>query len=152
MSNKSQQISYLRIGNSSIAWFFLRVQPVKFGAMMVLADGLSVLELLFQSGSTSPYSDKMLRCVADMMWSTMLIFAGLQVVSAQPEEARSSIDLNMMCFQMGLMFLLLFVSQWFKFYSLNLAGDRKDKVGTGLEKMLLSLTITDAASLKNIER
>ena len=48
---------------------------------------------------------------------------------------------------MGLIFLLLFTSQWFKIYSKNLCGDRKDKVGTSLEN-----TLVDIASIGWIER
>ena len=41
---------------------------------------------------------------------------------------------------MGLIFLLLFVSQWFKYYSLNLAGQRKGQIGTGFENMLIDIS------------
>ena len=40
---------------------------------------------------------------------------------------------------MGLIFLLLFVSQWFKQYSIYLAGDRKEKVGSALENGLVDI-------------
>ena len=63
------------------------------------------------------------------------------MVAAQPEDkVDATIDMNMMCLKMGLIFLLLFVSQWFKFYSLNLAGDRKGKVGSSFENMLVSVS------------
>ena len=52
-----------------------------------------------------------------------------------------------MCTLMGLIFLLLFTSQWFKIYSKNLCGDREDKVGTGLEN-----TLVEACSIGFIER
>ena len=50
---------------------------MKFGVMWLLADALSVMELMFQKDSLEPFSDRMLRYVADMMWTTMIIFAGL---------------------------------------------------------------------------
>lgn len=125
-----------------MAWFFLRVQPVNFGMLWLVADALSLLELLFLDDLT-PFSDKMLRCVADMMWTTMLIFAGLQVrasAGVAAEGQNDAVDLNMMCLQMGLIFLLLFVSQWFKYYSLNLAGQRKGQIGTSLENALVEVS------------
>lgn len=52
-----------------------------------------------------------------------------------------------MSFQIGLMFLILFTSRWFKIYSINLVGERRDKAGTYLEQ-----SICDFANAKYIDR
>ena len=38
-----------------------------------------------------------------------------------------------MTFKFGLIFLILFTSRWFKTYSINLAGERREEIGTKIE-------------------
>ena len=52
MSTRSQQISYVRIANTAIAWFMVRDGPKEFGGMWLLSDFLSLIELGFRNGST----------------------------------------------------------------------------------------------------
>ena len=49
----------------------------------------------------------------------------------------------MLMVQAGLSFLLLFCSQWFKFYSLFLAGERRNRIGTKLEHVLCEHASSD---------
>ena len=53
----------------------------------------------------------------------------------------------MMGFKHGLMFLFLFTSRWFKIYSVNLAGERRDKIGSTFEH-----NIVDIANINTIDR
>ena len=81
--SKSQQISYLRIGNSAIAWFYAMRMPVRLLTLAAVADGLSCIEVMISSGEKpkegkkkeSREADRMLRCVADLMWTTILLYA-----------------------------------------------------------------------------
>ena len=86
MTNKSQQISYLRIANTAVAWFFIIKAPINFASLWLLADGLSFLEILFYAGSLTPETDAMLRAVADLMWTALLIFGGVMYQARHQES------------------------------------------------------------------
>ena len=150
MSNKSQQMSYLRIGNTAISWFFTIKSPFKLVCIWSLAEVLSIIDLVTDDHkSLTPQTDSMLRYVADIMWTTLLMFSSLQasLSDSPPSTDNSQAQLNQLSFQIGLMFLVLFTSRWFKIYSINLVGERRDKAGTQLET-----SICDFANAKYIDR
>mmetsp|Transcript_15006 Transcript_15006/g.20371 ORF Transcript_15006/g.20371 Transcript_15006/m.20371 type:complete len:82 (+) Transcript_15006:21-266(+) len=81
-------MSYLRIGNSGIAWFFALKMPFKFAVVALMADTLSLIDVASSGDSLAPMTDSMLRIVADMLWTTIIIFAGLMKVAPDVDPAQ----------------------------------------------------------------
>ena len=67
----------MRIANSAIGWFFVTKSPYKFTVVAVMCDMLSFVDLGINDGGLAPTTDAMLKMVADMMWTMIIIFAGL---------------------------------------------------------------------------
>jgi hypothetical protein len=132
----SSSVSYLRIGSSALAWFLIaEKKSVEFGAVWVVSDLLSWMCVLFCHGNKkTPKTDKLLRNVADIMWASILMFSRVIVSCLAPIEWYSQmINRDYLMQKTCLLFLILFVSKWFKMYAFELAGERRAKVGYGIE-------------------
>ena len=72
-------MSYLRLANSAIGWFFAPKTPYKFGIVALMCEALGIMDLALDKyeDSVSPTTDSMLRIVADMMWTIIIMFASL---------------------------------------------------------------------------
>ena len=120
--------------------------PYKFIIVASMCDSLSLIELCMNDGGLAPTTDSMLRIVADMMWTMIIMFAGLFKLAPtltspnieKPEEAQFA--LNNACMTTCLFFLLFFVSRWFQHYSIHLVGEKRDRVGNKAEWMISDLS------------
>ena len=97
------------------------------------------------SGDTKQNTElqKQLRTIADMISTTVLTFSVVRanVLWVNTEEGKKDVgSLGMICMCYGLIFLVDFVSKWFKQYSIYLAGERMQVVSNEAETRMLSLS------------
>jgi hypothetical protein len=82
----------------------------------------------------APITD-MLFLILEKITSSMLIFAVVSAVKAQ----KNPTDMDSKSFLWVSIFMLDFVSSWFRVYSIYLAGPRTEKVSNWLENLILSI-------------
>ena len=126
-------IAYLRILLIAASWFFIEEQPAFFLLIFYIADITGMIDKLFFKSDKNTELQKQLRTVADMISTTVLTFSVVRASMnwANTEEGKEDTgNLGMLTFCYGLIFLIDFVSKWFKQYSIYLAGERTEVVSS----------------------
>ena len=122
--------------------------PAYFLLIFYLADMAAMIDRLFlksDPGSSNQNTElqKQLRTVADLVSTTVLTFSVVranQIWMNSEEGKEDAKSMNMISLSYGLIFIVDFVSKWFKQYSIYLAGERADVVSNEAETRMLNLS------------
>ena len=106
------------------------------------ADLVSLVDKAILKQDDNTELQKQLRQVADLISTTVLTFSVVRanmvwVDTDEGEDDEKYVPLICLCY--SLIFLLDFVSKWFRQYSIYLAGERKEAVSNEIETRMLEL-------------
>lgn len=127
--------TYVRLVALMISWLFIEYEPFIFIAIILFTLSLGFGDKIISSVSViAPVTD-MLFLILEKITSSMVIFAVITAIKSQ----KNPTDLNNKSFLWVSVFMLDFVSSWFRVYSIYLAGPRTEKVSNRLENLILSV-------------
>jgi len=118
-----------------VSWFFVSYESFIFLATVMFTIVLGFADQFITSFSVQSAVRDMLFQITEKITSSMLIFA---VVSKMKIHIQKE-EFGWQCFLWVSIFILDFVSSWFRVYSIYLAGPRTEKVSNGVESAILSI-------------
>ena len=137
-----ESVQYIRILLVAISWFFIEEKPQFFLLFFYSADLICMLDRAVLKQDANTELQKQLRYVADLVSTTVLTFSVVRahMVWISTEEGEDDTRyVPLICFCYSMIFLLDFVSKWFKQYSIYLAGERTEAVSNEVETRMLEL-------------
>lgn len=138
----SRTASYLRIATSAAAWYLIQEHQPHSIAYVLGADAVISLADSLLIGNKN-LGDRLLSNVADVMMMAGMIFSALIKQKMTPFDWYSQMyNQDWLTLRCCWCFALIFCSRWFNYYSIILAGDRSDKIGTTVEHMLCDFATT----------
>ena len=140
--DKIESVSYFRILLIAVSWFFIEEKPQYFLLFFYAADLVSLVDKAILKQDNNTELQKQLRQVADLISTTVLTFSVVRanmvwVDTDEGEDDEKYVPLICLCY--SLIFLLDFVSKWFRQYSIYLAGERTEAVSNEIETRMLEL-------------
>jgi len=107
-----------------------------------MVDKLFLKSDLASKSKQNTELQKQLRTVADLISTTVLTFSVVKanvvwINTEEGEEDAGNMGMVSLCY--GLIFLVDFISKWFKQYSIYLAGERAEVVSNEAETRMLNL-------------
>jgi hypothetical protein len=118
-----------------VSWFFVSYESLIFLATVMFTIVLGFADQFITSFSVPSAVRDMLFQITEKITSSMLVFA---VVSKMKIHIQKD-EIGWQSFLWVSIFILDFVSSWFRVYSIYLAGPRTEKVSNGVENVILSI-------------
>ena len=105
---------------------------------LLAADAATALLGGVVLGNGGSLTDTLLSHVADVLMAATVIFSALfeRKMAIHADTETQIVEQDWICARSCIFFALIFSARWFKHYSLILAGERRDKIGTALEHLL----------------
>lgn len=126
---------YVRLALLMVSWFFVSYESFIFLATVMFTIVLGFADQFITSFSVPSAVRDMLFQITEKITSSMLVFA---VVSKMKIHIQKD-EIGWQSFLWVSIFILDFVSSWFRVYSIYLAGPRTEKVSNGVENVILSI-------------
>lgn len=130
-------LAYLRLGLLTVGWVMLELSsPEIFFAHYVSQMLIGFFELAFLASDHDAELHKQLRNVMDTIAFAVLLFSVVKSAHQTIEDPQIVNKITLLHF---LVFMIDFVSAWFKSYSIYLAGERKHQATNAFENLVTAV-------------